>query len=80
MISFGFLMIPFILSIVLFVFILLTSCIWIILFYNQPNRAHIKYKSFYSRRQTNFFDDDDNSIESIHSKKFEQMKKIPLNS
>jgi hypothetical protein len=51
-----------------------------ILFYTQPNRARVKYKSFYQRKNTkqtnseNFFDDD-NLIKSIHSKKFEKNKK-----
>jgi energy-coupling factor transporter transmembrane protein EcfT len=80
MISFGFLMVPLILFLILFILILLTSCTWMILFYTQPNRARVKYKSFYQRKNTrqtnseNFFNDD-NLIKSIHSKKFEKKKK-----
>ncbi len=53
----------------------------------QPNRARVKYKSFYQRKNSkqrnleNFFDDDivGKKIPNfIHSKKFEQMKRITL--
>jgi hypothetical protein len=58
-----------------------------ILFYMQPNRTRVKYKSFYqhkNRKQMNSdnFLDDDIVINKLpnfkHSKKFEQMKRFTL--
>jgi hypothetical protein len=58
------------------------------MFYMQPNRVRVKYKSFYQHQNSkqmnseNFLDDDDivgnNLSNFIHSKKFEQMKRITL--
>jgi hypothetical protein len=53
----------------------------------QPNRVHVKYKSFYQHKNSkqmnseNFLDDDIivNKLPNfMHLKKFEQMKKITL--
>jgi hypothetical protein len=88
MISFGFLLVPFILFSIIFILILLISGVWMTLFYMQPNRTRVKYKSFYQRKNSkqinseNFLDDDDmivtNLPDIMDSKKFEQIKRMTL--
>jgi hypothetical protein len=82
MISFGFLVVPCILFTITFILVLLVSCIWMILFYMQPNRASVKYKSFYQCKTNkqmnlkNFLDDD--MLVNKQPKKSKELKNINL--
>lgn len=54
MISFSFLLIPFILLGITITLVVLISCLWMTLFYMQPNRTPVTYKSFYRHKHTKY--------------------------